>query len=164
MTEGFLYRFIEGGSMLQALQPEFFAGLGVPFSFSRDISFAKPVVYEDYGTTMLWKQIEKHTGHQFFFCEKKDAYGLMDYRCKKCAIAWTKDEVRAASTGDLSVTQQTHLASPLRRDHDGVFANRILKARHCKSCEALLCADCTPPTRGKNARHCDLCRPKVGWR
>lgn len=157
----FLYHFEDEDT---PTNPVWYAGLGVPFKLTSDIQFAKTVTFDTKETELLLGQLERYYDKSFYQVLLKDAMPTPDFRCGKCSVSWTHDELRAIKHGDdyFGSVYDTHLGSPLRREKDrDSFVTKVIGATRCRNakCSTLYCANCAPPKTGRNALSCVLCRP-----
>lgn len=145
-----------------ATKPKWYAGLGVPFKITNDISFAVKVNYKTTATDMLLKQLERHYGKTFYFILQEDAMPRMDSKCASCGLGWTDREVDAIN--DENALPFTHMGSPLRTSEADTFSAKVYRCKTCPniSCASLLCGDCAKSIkkRGLHANTCHLCIPK----
>lgn len=144
-------------------KPMFYAGLGSPFKITSDIQFAVSVPYDGHESRMLIKQLEKYYGERFMLISLRDAMPYCNFRCAKCGIGWTQDEIKVVSGQDPNLKHTIHIGSPLRRggEDSETFAGRLSNARRCRNqvCSELFCGDCASPKVGRNSNNCVLCRP-----
>ena len=157
----FLYHFEDEDT---PTNPVWYAGLGVPFKLTSDIQYAKSVSFDTKETELLIGQLERYYDKSFYQVLLKDAMPTPDFRCGKCSVSWTHDELRVIKHQDdyLGSVYDTHLGSPLRREKDrDSFVTKVSGAARCLNtkCSTLYCADCAPPKRGINASTCGYCRP-----
>jgi len=151
--KAFLYYFSDESN---PTKPVWYAGLGVPYKFTSDFSFAKSVSFQTPSTSLLMKHLEKYTGKSFYQITLNDAMPSQRTTCECCGVGWTIEEVEACE--DATQIHFTHLASPLRTEAASSFTQKIMNARWCRndSCQAFLCGDCVPSPR---SRTCPLCKP-----
>lgn len=139
--------------------PMWYAGLGVPFKLTPNISFAKKVSYDTTSTHLLVKQLERYYGKTFHFILQEDALARPIFKCASCGLGWTQEEGIAAYDPEAIYT--THIGSLLRTSDADSFAAKIMNVAACRndSCGVVLCGACAPPKRGRNSDACRVCTP-----
>ena len=169
----YLYQIDDEGMVV------WYGGLGTPWKIIDDPSMAVSVSKGQ--VEYVLKGLNTFAGKEWSTINGSIHNEPHNFHCQCCGTSWTDNEAYHvewwAAHIDMIPEKDLPMNSDMFLHHDSsksvpissllrsrefyrVFRNAIFFSTNCKVCEDLLCGDCPPTKKGRNAGRCNRCKTK----